>query len=1222
MIFTNRIVKSENVFMKNIRTMLITALLALLWGSGAWAAGDTSILYSFSGDSAGDSFGSSVSSAGDVNGDGYPDLVVGAPYDDNNGIDSGSARVLSGLDGNILYVFNGTAAGDRFGTSVSNAGDVNGDSYADVVVGAPFDDSNGADSGSARVFSGLDGSIIYIFNGDSPGDRFGISVGTAGDVNKDNSSDVIVGAYLDDNNGTDSGSARVFSGADGNIIYTFNGASAYEYFGYSVSDAGDVNSDTYADLIVGAPRIYSGGTRYARLFSGLSGSAIYTFNEVSADSDFGYSVSGAGDVNGDGYDDVIIGSPREPDLDPQFYELAGAARVYSGKTYTVIYTLRGKYHDQFGASVSGAGDINADGYADFIIGLPNCYNGECYGKGAARVYSGINAALIYTASGDQNWDEMGFSVSGAGDVNGDGYEDLVAGARYSDKVGVSSGSVSVIDVKYWWFDADADGVFPGDNCPSIFNPDQADLDEDTKGNACDNCPSTVNHNQANFDDDAQGDACDTDNDNDGVADSSDKFNKNFSASSDDDNDGFPGSWNAACDTICQSAYGLTLDNCPSAYNYDQANFDGDSQGDECDTDDDNDGLLDVYDLYDLDNTRAGDYDGDGVDSFSDNCPINYNITQANFDGDSQGDACDSDDDNDSVSDNEDRFPRKPAASSDVDGDGFPGSWNAACDTTCQANSGLTLDNCPLDYNANQANFDGDTLGNVCDPDDDNDGVADSGDAFDFDPTESVDTDGDGIGNNSDSDDDNDAVIDTSDNCPSNSNDNQANFDGDSQGDACDTDDDNDGWTDTAENSCGTVALDNLSVPEDTDGDLSCNVVDTDDDNDQLPDSWEELYGLDTLYNDAGDDMDSDGFTNLQEYQNGTDPYVADLSVAVKNDFDKDGDGDLFWRDSASGSNVVWILQGGLKVGANVLGSNATSYTVEAIADFDGDRDSDVLFRNNATGQSIIWTLENGLKAGATVLGTNAATYSIKGVADFDGDGDADILFRDTAGNNLVWTIQNAAKVGAVVLGANAATYSVEGTQDFDADGDADILFRDNTSGQSILWRMQNNAKVGAVVLGTNAATYSIKGVADFNNDGDADILFRDTSGANLVWTIQNAAKTGAVTLGSNSNMYSVAATADFDADGDADILFRDTAGNNVIWVMQNHAKTSASVLGSNASSYSVAGTADADGDGDEDILFRNNATGANVLWLIQAKAKAAANVLSTNAATMEAKFEE
>ncbi len=168
------------------------------------------IAYTFDGDSAYDFFGSSVSNAGDVNGDGFADLIVGAYGDSTNGTDSGSAQVFSGFDGSILYTFHGDSYDDEFGISVSNAEDVNGDGFVDLIVGAYLDDNNGNASGSARVFSGFDGSILYTFDGDSSGNGFGISVSNAGDVNGDGSADLIVGAASGGNGGAQSGSARVF----------------------------------------------------------------------------------------------------------------------------------------------------------------------------------------------------------------------------------------------------------------------------------------------------------------------------------------------------------------------------------------------------------------------------------------------------------------------------------------------------------------------------------------------------------------------------------------------------------------------------------------------------------------------------------------------------------------------------------------------------------------------------------------------------------------------------------------------------------------------------------------------------------------------------------------------------------------------------------------------------------------------------------------------------
>jgi hypothetical protein len=231
---------------------------------------DGTVLYRFDGDSNLDLFGASVNGAGDVNSDGFDDLIVGALFDDNNGTNSGSARVFSGATGRILYTFDGDSPHDLFGGSVSGVGDVNGDGFDDLVVGADNDDNNGQESGSARVFSGADGTTLYTFYGDSPGDLFGRSVSGAGDVNGDGYPDVMVGALNDANNGKESGSARLFSGLDGSILHTFDGDSSLDHFGRSVGNAGDVNGDGFGDLIVGASGDDNNGnlSGSARVFSG------------------------------------------------------------------------------------------------------------------------------------------------------------------------------------------------------------------------------------------------------------------------------------------------------------------------------------------------------------------------------------------------------------------------------------------------------------------------------------------------------------------------------------------------------------------------------------------------------------------------------------------------------------------------------------------------------------------------------------------------------------------------------------------------------------------------------------------------------------------------------------------------------------------------------------------------------------------------------------------
>lgn len=391
-------------------------------------------IFTFNGDSAGDQFGFSVSGAGDVNGDGFADVIIGAPYVDSY---SGSAIVFSGLDGTVLLTFYGESAGDWFGISVSGAGDVNGDGYADVIIGAAGDDHNGLiDSGSAIVFSGLDGTVLLTFYGDSAHDRFGTSVSGAGDVNDDGYADVIIGAQLDDSNGSNSGSAKVFSGLNGTPIFTFNGESAGDLFGISVSDAGDVNDDGVPDVIVGAPLADRNGivdSGSATVFSGLDGGMLFTFYGNLDYDQFGSSVSSAGDVNGDGCADVIVGAPLVDDNGLN----SGSATVFSGLDGAPLFTSYGSLAgEEFGSSVSGAGDVNGDGLADVVVGAPFVlYNGF----GSATVLSGLDGTVLFTFYGDSAGDWFGHSVSGAGD----GFPNVIVGANLDDSNGLESGSARV-----------------------------------------------------------------------------------------------------------------------------------------------------------------------------------------------------------------------------------------------------------------------------------------------------------------------------------------------------------------------------------------------------------------------------------------------------------------------------------------------------------------------------------------------------------------------------------------------------------------------------------------------------------------------------------------------------------------------------------------------------------------------------------------------------------
>ena len=218
-------------------------------------------IYTFTGEGGGDLFGWSVASAGDVNKDGFDDLIVGAVINDASGFQAGRAYVYSGLNGDTLYVFTGEAAGDRFGHSVASAGDVNNDGFDDLIVGAGGNDAGGSGAGRAYVFSGQTGDTVYVFTSEAAGDGFGYSVASAGDVDNDGFDDLMVGAIFSDAGGDNAGRAYVYLGArficadaNGDSLVNFDDVNFlmnFYFFGGSTPCpylANDLNCDGSVDI--------------------------------------------------------------------------------------------------------------------------------------------------------------------------------------------------------------------------------------------------------------------------------------------------------------------------------------------------------------------------------------------------------------------------------------------------------------------------------------------------------------------------------------------------------------------------------------------------------------------------------------------------------------------------------------------------------------------------------------------------------------------------------------------------------------------------------------------------------------------------------------------------------------------------------------------------------------------------------------------------------------
>lgn len=413
-------------------------LLFALFAGAVTSASAQGVLHQVEGPHPGDLFGYGVADVGDVNQDGYDDFLVGAKVGlDPSNVPTGSATVFSGRDRSPLFQLYGHASADFFGFAVSAAGDVNQDGVPDFMVGAPQEGVQFADDGTARVFSGADASVLFLFVGDRDAIDFGHSVRDAGDVNGDGYVDLVVGAWRDNVNGTNSGSVSVYSGFDGTRLFQRFGEDPGDELAFSVSGAGDTNQDGFDDVIVSVldDDITVTDAGAARLYSGFDGSILHQWNGDSTADWYGYAVSRAGDVNQDGWPDVVVGAPRDDNNGDD----SGMIRVFSGKDYSLIHQVDGPLRSRFGWSVADIDDMDGDGVPDIIVGAP----WEQNQSGRIYAISGASGQVLSVIAGP-SLSNFGFFVSSARDVNGDQAPDLVAGAPFDDTAGTNSGSALVV----------------------------------------------------------------------------------------------------------------------------------------------------------------------------------------------------------------------------------------------------------------------------------------------------------------------------------------------------------------------------------------------------------------------------------------------------------------------------------------------------------------------------------------------------------------------------------------------------------------------------------------------------------------------------------------------------------------------------------------------------------------------------------------------------------
>ena len=390
----------------------------------------TRVIREWDGEAANDQFGWIARNIGDVDGDGIPDVVTSAPTKEIVGPKAGRIYVYSTRTGKLLWSADG-GPGDQLGTGIEAAGDTNHDGIPDVIASAPG-------GGYAKVYSGRDGRVLLTLTAENKSDNFGRHASGVGDVDHDGFADVIVGAPGNDAGGKGAGRAYVYSGKTGRVLLTLTGERAGDAFGSAVAGFADRKRLL---LLAGAP---SAGPRQAGrtyVYASLQAKPQFVIDADEAGGALGgMFLSVPGDVDGDGVPDVYASDWNNSAKGPS----TGRVYVHSGRDGRRLLVLTGETAGEgFGTSPAVAGDVDGDGHADLIVGAWQ-YAGAAVGGGRAYLYSGKDGHLMKTYTCRTPGDTFGFDAVSIGDVDGDGTTDFLITAGWSGVHGFHSGRVFIV----------------------------------------------------------------------------------------------------------------------------------------------------------------------------------------------------------------------------------------------------------------------------------------------------------------------------------------------------------------------------------------------------------------------------------------------------------------------------------------------------------------------------------------------------------------------------------------------------------------------------------------------------------------------------------------------------------------------------------------------------------------------------------------------------------
>jgi len=425
--------------------MKISCVLAALLLVGSSEPRAQELRFRLDGFRAGETLGATVAAVPDLDSDGVPEILAGAPQDD---FVTGSAYVYSAATGAVDLELHPVEIRGLFGGSLAAVGDLDGDGIPDLIVGAPFTTRPEAYGvGSVLVFSGGSGALLYNFLGTEGGTYMGWSVAGLGDLDGDGIPEIAIGtpyASVDGDIGV--GNVAIRSGATGELIYLFEGQQVGDFLGWSVAAIGDLDGDGVSDVLLGAPNASPAGMPQAgnvEARSGATGELLYRIDGVEPAAYFGRTLASLGDIDGDGIDDFVVGAPG---ASPGEMTQAGSVFLFSGASGQLLHRLDGSAaFDEFGGSVAGGGDVDGDGVGDIAIGAPSSSPDGKVGAGTAFVFSGATFDLLFRMDGENRGDTLGRSVAILGRLQRRGSAAVAFGAPYASPNSIDgAGSIYVL----------------------------------------------------------------------------------------------------------------------------------------------------------------------------------------------------------------------------------------------------------------------------------------------------------------------------------------------------------------------------------------------------------------------------------------------------------------------------------------------------------------------------------------------------------------------------------------------------------------------------------------------------------------------------------------------------------------------------------------------------------------------------------------------------------